>query len=90
MVKTIKLLYTLPLNAFALVSDKMNNVYLININKITINNLFNNSDLIKEYLKLSNNKIKNYLFESFDLIIEEKYTVNVNQKTLERVKNFFK
>ena len=68
----------------------MNNVYLININKITINNLFNNSDLIKEYLKLSNNKIKNYLFESFDLIIEEKYTVNVNQKTLERVKNFFK
>ena len=87
---SIKLLYTLPLNAFALVSDKMNNVYLININKITINNLFNNSDLIKEYLKLSNNKIKNYLFESFDLIIEEKYTVNVNQKTLERVKNFFK
>ena len=80
----------MPLNHFTLVTDKEDQVYLVNIREIKINDLFNNSDLIKEYLNFSNNKIKNYLFESFDLIIEEKYTVNVNKKTLERVKNFFK
>ena len=89
-IDSIKLLYSLPLNHFTLVTDKEDQVYLVNIREIKINDLFNNSDLIKEYLNFSNNKIKNYLFESFDLIIEEKYTVNVNKKTLERVKNFFK
>ena len=89
-VDSVKLLYSLPINSFTLVTDKEKNIYLVMISKLTINNLFNNSDLITEYLNNSNKKIKNYLFESFDLFIEEKYKVNVNKKTLERVKNFFR
>ena len=89
-VDSVKLLYSLPINSFTLVTDKEKNIYLVMISELTINNLFNNSDLITEYLNNSNKKIKNYLFESFDLFIEEKYKVNVNKKTLERVKNFFR
>ena len=89
-IDSVKLLYSLPINAFTLITDKKNNIYLVMINKLTSSSLFNNSDLITEYLNLSNIKVKNYLFESFDLFIEEKYKINVNQKTLERVKNFFR
>jgi len=88
--QSVKLLYSLPSNSFTLVNDKKDNVYLVKLNKVVINNLFNNSNLITEYISLSNNKIKNNLFESFDLLIEDKYKINVNQKTLERVKNYFR
>jgi len=89
-INSIKLLYALPLGSYALVTDKKNNIYLVKLSKINISNLFRNSDLIIEYLNRSNQKVKNHLFESFDLLIEEKYEINVNQKTLERVKNFFR
>jgi peptidyl-prolyl cis-trans isomerase D len=87
---SIKLLYGLPIGSYTLATDKKNNVYLVKVLKINISNLYKNSDLILDYLNRSNQKVKNHLFESFDLLIEEKYEVNVNQKTLERVKNFFR
>ena len=89
-INSIKLLYSLPAGSYTLITDKKNNVYLVKVSKINISNLFINSDLILEYLTKSNLKVKDYLFESFDLLIQEKYNVNVNQKTLERVKNFFR
>jgi len=89
-IDSVKLLYSLPVNYFSLVTDKKNNVYLVKINKINIKNLFNNTGLIKEYTRRSNKKIKRYLFDSFDFYIEDRYKVEINQKTLERVKNFFR
>jgi len=89
-IDSVKLLYSLPINYFTLVTDKKKDVYLVKINKININNLFDNSSLIEKYTDRSNKKIKRYLFESFDFYIEDKYKVEVNQKTLERVKNFFR
>ena len=87
---SIRLLYSLPLNSFTLISDEKNNVYLVKITGINNTSLFNNSDLILEYSNLSNKKIRENLFQSFDFFIEEKYKVKVNQKTLERVKNYFR
>ena len=89
-IDSIKLLYSLPINNFTLINDKENNIYLVKINKISSSNLFKNSNLIEEYIGKSNQKVKDHLFQSFDFYIDNKYKVEVNQKTLERVKNFFK
>ncbi len=89
-INSIKLLYSLPKNNFTLINDKENNIYLVKINKISTSNLYKNSNLIEEYIGKSNQKIKDHLFQSFDFYIDKKYKVEVNQKTLERVKNFFK
>ena len=87
---SIKLLYSLPVNSFTLITDKKNNVYLVRINRIITSNLFKNSDFISEYFNKSNQKVKDHLFESFDFYISTKYEIEVNKKTLERVRNFFK
>ena len=41
---SVKLLYSLPLNAFTLVADNNNNVYLAKINSVTKKNIDKNSD----------------------------------------------
>jgi peptidyl-prolyl cis-trans isomerase D len=89
-IDSVKLLYSLPVNYFTLVTDKKKNVYLVKLNKINITSLFNNTNLIAEYTNRSNKKMRRYLFESFDFYIEDKYKVEINQKTLERVKNFYR
>ena len=86
---SIKLLYSLPENNFLLMSDEDNNIYLTKIENVTTNNLSDKKDL-SNYKKLSNNKIRNDLYSSYDLLMNVKYKINVNQNTLERLKNHFR
>ncbi len=44
----------------------------------------------KKYNDKSNNGIKNNMFSSYDLLLNKKYKVKINQKTLERVKNYYR
>ena len=48
-----------------------------------------NNDKLNEYVIKQNSNLKNNMLKSYDLFLNSKYDVNVNQKTLERVKNFF-
>ena len=41
------------------------------------------------YLKKQNSNNKNTLLKSYDLFLNNKYNVTLNQKTIERVRNFF-
>ena len=43
----------------------------------------------KEYINKQNSNIKNSMLKSYDLFLNDKYKVVLNQKTIERVKNFF-
>ena len=40
--------------------------------------------------KQSNDKIRDSIYDSYDLFINDKYKVKINEKTLERVKNYFR
>ena len=42
------------------------------------------------YNNQANIKIRDNMYKSYDIYIANKYKVNVNEKTLERVKNYFK
>jgi len=87
---SVKLLYSLSMNNFSLVSDKKNNVYLVKIKNIYENNLSRNSKEIKIFTNQTNINQKNNLYNSYDLLLNEKYKIKINQNTLDRMKNYFR
>ncbi len=87
---SVKLVYSLPVNSFVLITDINNNIYLAKIKNIFSKNLSKDNDINKEYLIKSNNKIIDEIYSSYDLSLNKKYKVKVFQNTLNRIKNNFK
>ena len=87
---SIEVLYSLPINSFTLISDKENNVFVAK----TIT--YEEKDLTKSSLDFDKISIeegtqsKNGILKSYDLFLNSRYKVVINEKTLERVKNYFK
>ena len=48
-----------------------------------------NDDKFKEYTEKQNTNTRNNILKSYDLLLNDKYNVVLNQRTIERVKNFF-
>ena len=84
------MLYALPINSFALVNNSANEIYLVKI--IDLNkNLFNKED--ENYKNFVKNQLINSrksILAAYDQLLTSKYQVELNQKTIERVKNYFK
>ena len=87
---SIKLLYSLPENNFLLMSDKNNNVYLSKIENVLSNNLSKNTNDLSNYTQQANIQIRNDLSVSYNLLVNDKYKIKINQNTLERFKNNFR
>ena len=88
--ESVNLLYSMGMNNFSLVSDENNNIYLAKIKNIYENNLIKDSQENKTFTNLTNTKIKNALYNSYDLLLNEKYKIEVNENTLNRMKNYFR
>ena len=86
----VKFLYAKSKNNFALISDKDKNIYLIKIIDISYKNISNNSENFLLYKKQTNDKIRDNIYGSYDIFINNKYKVKINEKSLERVKNYFR
>ena len=86
---SIKHIYSLPISNFGLIGDKNKNIYLIKILNISENNISKNSENYKKYKDLTNVKIRDSMYGSYDLHLNNKYKVKINEKTFERVKNYF-
>ena len=87
---SIKILYSLPINSFTLVADKQKNVFLAKIVTYEDKNISQNSN---EFNLISNEASalnRNSILQSYDYLLNNKYNVVVNEKTLKRVKNYFK
>jgi peptidyl-prolyl cis-trans isomerase D len=65
-------------------------IYLINILSIVENNISKNSNNYEKYKKQTNMNIRNEMYGSYDFFLNEKYKIKINQKTLDRVKNYFR
>ena len=89
-INAVELLYSLPLNSFTLINDEKNNIYLAKIKKIIYQDISSNNEKLEEYISQQNTNTKNSILKSYDVFLNEKYNVVLNQKTIERVKNFFK
>jgi len=89
-INSIKTLYSLPINSFTLIGDNQNNVYVaktVNYKDENITKGFVNFDKISIEEGAQN---KNSILKSYDLFLNNRYKVIVNEKTLERVKNYFR
>ena len=86
-IEAVEILYSLPINSFTLINDEKNNVYIAKIIKFTDKPI--NDKKFQDYISKQNSNIKNSMLKSYDLFLNEKYKVVINQKTIERVKNFF-
>ena len=89
-INSIELLYSLPINSFTLINDDKNNIYLVKITDIINYSIANDDEKFKEYTNKENTNARRNILKSYDLLLNEKYNVVLNQKTIERVKNFFK
>ena len=88
-INAVQVLYSLPINSFTLINDEQNNIYLAKVKKIQNKLIKNNKKVLNEYTNKQNSYIKNEMLKSYDLYLNNKYKVTLNQKTIERVKNFF-
>jgi len=87
---SVKIIYSLPLNSFTLISDKDSNIFLISIKGITKKEFDQNDENFLEFTNKMNINSKTGMLKSYDLFLNKKYKVELNQKTIERVKNYFK
>ena len=88
-INAIELLYSLPVGSFTLINDDKDNIYLAMIKKFENKPLDNSSNNFKKYLYKHNSNNKKSILKSYDLLLSDKYDITLNQKTIERVKNFF-
>ena len=89
-VDSIKYLYTLFKNNYALISDKDKNIYLIKIINISVSNISKNSEDFPVYKEQTNIKLRDNIYSSYDFFLNNKYKIKINEKTVERVKNYFR
>ena len=89
-IDSIKYIYSKSKNDFVLVSDDEKNIYLIKIIGISYQDISRNSENFLVYKKQANNKIIDSIYSSYDFFINNKYDIKINDKTLERVKNYFR
>ena len=88
-INSVKMLYALPVNSFALV-NKEDKIYLV---KITGTNKNSFSEADEKYVKFVNEQNTNNrksILQSYDQLLNTKYQVQLNQKTIDRIKNYFK
>ena len=89
-VDSVKLIYQMPINSFSLITDDENNIYISKILGEKNELLDEKSNKFNKYFIKSNNLLKNKMYTSYDFYLNNKYKIKINEKTLERVKNYFK
>ena len=85
----VEILYSLPINSFTLINDEENNIYITKVKQFHNKTLDDNKSILEEYANKQNIIIKNSMLKSYDFFLNNKYDVTLNQKTIERVRNFF-
>ena len=82
-------MYSLPVNSFTLINDEQENIYLAKVKKFENILIDENNEKYKEYINKQNSNIKNNMLKSYDFYLNDKYEIDLNKKTIERVKNYF-
>ena len=88
-INSVKMLYALPVNSFALVNkeDKIFLVKIIGTNKSSFNK---NDEKYIKFVNAQNTNNRKSILQSYDQLLNSKYQVQLNQKTIDRLKNYFK
>ncbi|WP_440634866.1 SurA N-terminal domain-containing protein [Candidatus Pelagibacter sp. HIMB1746] len=89
-VNSIKMLYSLPQNSFALVNNTNNQIFLVKIKDINKNTINKQGEEYKGFVNSQYTNNRKSILQSYDTLLNNKYQVQLNQKTIDRIKNYFK
>ena len=89
-VNSIKMLYSLPQNSFALVNNTNNQIFLVKIKDVNKNTINKQGEEYKGFVNSQNTNNRKSILQSYDTLLNNKYQVQLNQKTIDRIKNYFK
>ena len=87
---SIKILYSIPINSFTMIADSQNNVFVAKSVSYKVEDITKNSANFKKISIEEGAQSKNSILKSYDLFLNNRYQVIVNQKTLKRVKDYFR
>ena len=89
-INAVEMLYSLPINSFTLINDEDDKIYLakiINYEEINTNNV--DSEKFESYKDKETTNNRNSILKSYDIFLNKKYSVDINQKAIDNVKNLF-
>ena len=89
-INSVEILYSLPINTFTLIADEKDNIYIAKVINYDDINISKNSNEFNKFSNEASAENRNGILKSYDYLLNSKYKVVVNEKTLERVKNYFK
>ncbi len=89
-INSVEYIYSLPEKSFLLASDEKGKIYLAKINKIKTQNIDNKKKDFDTYYVKTHEKLKNDVFSTYDLYLNDKYNVKIYSRTIERLRNYFK
>jgi peptidyl-prolyl cis-trans isomerase D len=87
---SVKVLYTLPINTFTLIVDREDNVFIAKVMKLEDIEISPDSDIFNAISNEASAENRNEILKSYDYLLNNKYKVIVNEKTLDRVKSYFR
>jgi peptidyl-prolyl cis-trans isomerase D len=88
-INSVQILYSLPLKSITLINDENDNIYLAKINSYDNAEVQISSEDYDQYSSKENTKIKNGILKTYDLFLNQKYNVDINQAAINNVKNLF-
>ena len=84
-------IYSMNENDIAIVSSKdYKKNYLVFIKETISKKLESGNNEYEKYLKISNSNLSNKILGAYDLYLNKKYKVDINQKALDKVKNMYR
>ena len=89
-INSVEILYSLPINKFTLIADKNENILVAKVINYEDANISQNLNTLKSISNQASAENRNRILKSYDYLLNSKYKVIVNEKTLERVKNYFR
>ncbi len=87
---SIKMLFALPVNSFALVNSSENKIYLVKIVNSNNNPFDKENENYKKFVNSEFTNTRKSILAAYDQLLTSKYQIELNQKTIDRVKNYFK
>ncbi len=88
-INSVQMLYSLPINSFTLINDEVGSIYLAKVKNYDDINLQLKANEYDQFSSKENTRIRNNILKSYDLFLNKKYNVNVNQVALNNIKNLF-
>ena len=88
-INSIQILYSLPKNSFTLINDEEKKVYLAKVKDYKDVVLEKSTEEFKSYIAKENTNNRNAILKSYDILLNSKYKVDINQKAINSVKNLF-